>query len=71
MALIVDRNTWLAYLDQDARAVRQLEARIRSNVQNARAQGASWADIGRALGVTRQAAQMRYGRDTLEGLSSS
>ena len=25
-------------------------------------QGASWADVARGLGVTRQAAQMRYGK---------
>lgn len=40
----------------------ELEAAIRAAVWGQRRNhGASWADIGRGLGVTRQAAQMRYG----------
>jgi hypothetical protein len=31
-------------------------------VDNARAAGATWKQIGEALGVTRQAAQMRWGK---------
>lgn len=27
-----------------------------------RREGASWADVGKALGISRQAAQQRYGR---------
>jgi hypothetical protein len=30
---------------------------------NARAEGATWADIGEALAMTKQAAQQRFGRD--------
>lgn len=32
-------------------------------VERARAAGATWAEIGSALGITRQAAYQRFGRD--------
>jgi hypothetical protein len=35
----------------------QVEAQVRELIRN----GASWADLGRALGVSRQAARQRYG----------
>lgn len=34
---------------------------VRQAVTTARAAGASWSTIGQALGVTKQAAQQRYG----------
>ncbi|RMB58830.1 hypothetical protein [Tessaracoccus antarcticus] len=37
-------------------------AALQSSVDEAREQGQSWADIGEALGVTRQAAFKRFGR---------
>ncbi|WP_431838602.1 hypothetical protein [Cellulomonas sp. Y8] len=40
-------------------------ARVRSSVQELRAGGASWTVIGHALGITRGAAQKRYGDDRL------
>jgi hypothetical protein len=39
----------------------QLDATIRQAVTGLRARGYSWADIGLQLGVTRQAAQQRWG----------
>lgn len=36
----------------------------RHAVDSLRVQGYSWADIGRELGVTRQAAQQKWGRPT-------
>ncbi len=39
----------------------ELEFRARRLVGEARKQGASWAQIGAALGITRQAAHERYG----------
>jgi len=43
----------------------QLEARIRVTVQTLRGAGASWSVIGDALGVSRSAAQKRFGADEL------
>jgi hypothetical protein len=42
-----------------------LDGRIRVTVQQLRTSGASWTVIGDALGVTRSAAQKRYGSDEL------
>jgi hypothetical protein len=38
-----------------------LAAEVQCRVFDARAQGASWADVGFALGITKQAAQQRFG----------
>ncbi len=46
----------------DARAVREdWETGKREWVELARSEGASWADVGRAMGSSKQAAQQRYG----------
>ncbi|HEY0119338.1 MAG TPA: hypothetical protein VGC04_11205 [Cellulomonas sp.] len=42
-----------------------LEGRVAVTVQKLRAAGASWTVIGDVLGVTRSAAQKRYGADQL------
>jgi DNA-binding GntR family transcriptional regulator len=39
-----------------------LEEAIAGAVAGQRSRGASWADVARGLGTTRQAAQMRYGK---------
>ena len=41
-----------------------LDHTIRESVTGLRARGYSWADIGLQLGVTKQAAQQRWGGDT-------
>ena len=43
--------------------MRRAEARVREAVELARASGRSWTRIAVPLGVTRQAARQRYGRD--------
>lgn len=43
------------------RAAREAQESLRAAVQRAREAGASWAEIGRSLGVTRQAAFKRFG----------
>ena len=42
----------------------ELDNAIRIAVTGLRARGYSWAEIGLRLGVTRQAAQQRFGGDT-------
>ena len=43
------------------RAVMMAEEGLRLAVQNQRSRGATWAQIGNSLGVSRQAAQERFG----------
>ena len=52
-----DPNTGLAAVAALRKVVDQLE---RAQVRSARAQGWSWADIARELGVTRQAAFKKH-----------
>lgn len=58
------------YLDQLQSAAVQLsdlEASISKFVMIARANGASWSDVGDALGVSKQAAQQRYRSSSVGG----
>lgn len=48
-------------LDELTDQLRDLEQRIVDKVQLARAGGASWAEVGRAAGLSRQGAQQRWG----------
>lgn len=58
-----DQRTMTLGLLMDATAERQVaEDRVARRVQLAREAGATWEQVGRALGVTKQAAQKRYGR---------
>jgi hypothetical protein len=50
----------------EAQALEEVAAtRVRQTVGHARRNGATWDQIGSALGVTRQGAQKRYGTDSL------
>lgn len=42
-------------------AIEEAEAELRAAVQGARANGRSWGFIGLVLGVSKQAAQQRFG----------
>ncbi|EIC09114.1 hypothetical protein OR221_0822 [Microbacterium laevaniformans OR221] len=59
----MDEQKKMHYLDQvQSAAIRlaDIEADISKFVLIARDNGASWADVGQALGITRQAAQQRF-----------
>lgn len=45
---------------------KELDAAIGAAVRGQREHGRSWGDVARGLGVTRQAAQMRWGVVTTE-----
>jgi hypothetical protein len=51
----------LASLGPASRCVRSLNASVREQVDVLRRRGVSWQRIGDAMGVSRQAAQQRFG----------
>ncbi len=55
----VDVLAWVGEADAVAG---QVQARLAAAVRRARLRGHSWAEIAGRLGVTRQAAQQRFGR---------
>jgi hypothetical protein len=60
----VDRSHYSDTLDQLHTTAQRIEweiARLPELVRQARTEGATWEDIGRELGVTRSAAQQRFG----------
>jgi hypothetical protein len=60
----VDRSHYSETLDElhtTAQTIEQATTRLYELVRLASQEGASWADIGRELGVTRSAAQQRFG----------
>ncbi|GAA3405088.1 hypothetical protein [Pseudarthrobacter polychromogenes] len=44
------------------KAIKQEEARLHGYVQLARNEGASWTEIGKVIGISKQAAQQRFGK---------
>jgi hypothetical protein len=68
-AIYTDLGNVADYLAWTERAKIQLDEaqeEILKCVVGARAQGASWAEIGKRLGMTKQAAQQRYGKAVTE-----
>lgn len=53
----------LAWITDADDAVRQAQRHLAAAVSRARSQGHTWAQIAGRLGVTRQAAQQRFGND--------
>jgi hypothetical protein len=51
-----------AELMKVAAELSEVEGHVAEAVQGARDAGASWAEVGDALGITRQAAQQRYAK---------
>jgi hypothetical protein len=59
---VVGPEALLVALTEAKRTVEGAQKTIESLVRDARASGITWPQVGRALGVTTQAAQQRYGR---------
>ncbi len=53
--------SWTERLDTAVAVVEAGDRLIRETVENARAAGVTWAEIGRVLDCTKQAAQQRFG----------
>lgn len=53
---------WTANIPWAMKAIRQEQERLAHYVHEARRLGASWAELGAILGISRQAAQQRFGR---------
>jgi hypothetical protein len=60
----------LTELIEAARALRLAEQRVDRAARLARDAGASWSHLGDAVGISRQAAQQRFGRCIAGGLAS-
>ncbi len=62
---LADRDKRIAYPIGALEAARCLEEIIKISCQHAvdvaRANGSTWAEIGQALGISKQAAQQRFG----------
>lgn len=56
----LDAAPWLWRISQTQRQLAGLQDLLVLQVAQAREQGASWVDVGQALGVTRQAARKRF-----------
>ena len=56
-----DRDRAVAAVARAAAAIADAQERLEASVRAARAHGATWAQIGQATGVSRQAAHERWG----------
>ena len=61
MATQSDTPDWPDGIDAAIKAVQTAESALRSIVQGARDDGATWEQIGTLAGITRQGAQQRWG----------
>jgi hypothetical protein len=55
-----ERSRALASLEESAQLRASVEAQVREHVASARSAGASWRQVGAALGVSHVAALKRY-----------
>jgi hypothetical protein len=56
----MENRRWITDLEQQMARITEMMDYVPALVRQARLAGASWTEIGNALGVTRQAAQQRY-----------
>ncbi|WP_127794472.1 hypothetical protein [Agromyces sp. LHK192] len=62
-----DQQSHLTLVRLSAEAEREARGILRQSVESARAGGVSWSAIGTELGMTRQAAQQRFGDASRDG----
>lgn len=60
MPTVPDTGLFLTLLAEAQADADRATARVKAHVRLARDAGATWEEVGTALGVTRQAAQKRY-----------
>jgi hypothetical protein len=58
-----ERAWYVGAVEAASQAVEAAEAQLRQAVAVARSAGATWEDVADALGVVRQSAARRFGRD--------
>lgn len=63
----MDKKSALEDLGQQQQRILEMQAYLAPLAKQARLEGASWSAIGRQLGITKQAAQQRYGSDESAG----
>lgn len=63
---LANEATFALNLERAVMAAQDAEDEIRRIIPALRAHGASWATIGEILGVSKQAAQQRYGQKTAD-----
>lgn len=54
------KDVWLASAAEMRRMMMVYKANVASDVADARRSGASWAEVGRALGMSAQGAQQQF-----------
>ena len=67
MAELVAITDYLHEIASCAKGREKYDRLVVDAIQKARDIGISWGQIGRALGVSRQAAQQRYGKHMRDG----
>lgn len=55
------QSYWAESIRDNVKLVRRYEEYLLANIVNARKSGLSWLQIGRQLGVSKQAAAQKYG----------
>lgn len=58
----INAATWILGIEREMEVLTEASDRIEHYALEARKSGATWVEIGNALGISAQAAHKRYGR---------